>query len=69
MKEGATAMGEDMKRLAIDIPEELHHRLRVYAINHKTTLADLFREKLEEVLAMADAEQEPKRKARRKAPA
>ena len=35
---------EPMKRLTIDLPESLHHALKLYCLNNRTTIAEVARE-------------------------
>ena len=38
---------EPMRRLSVEIPDDLHHRLRRLALDERTTLAAIVREMLE----------------------
>jgi predicted transcriptional regulator len=42
---------EPMRRLSVEIPDSLHHRLRRLALDERTTLAAIVRELLEREVA------------------
>ena len=42
---------EPTRRLSVEIPDSLHHRLRLLALEERTTLAAIVREMLEREIA------------------
>jgi hypothetical protein len=54
---------EPMRRLSVEIPDGLHHRLRRLALDERTTLAAIVRELLEREIARREGGNSPTRKA------
>jgi hypothetical protein len=42
---------EPTRRLAVDLPESVHHQLRQLALDERTTVADIIRAMVEQRLA------------------
>lgn len=43
-----------MKRFTIDLPDEIHKRLKIYCAENDTNMAEVIRVLVEELLAVAD---------------
>ena len=54
---------EPTKRLAVDMPENLHHQLRRLALDERTTASDIIRALVEQRLAQQQQKQPRKGKA------
>jgi hypothetical protein len=57
-----TTPKEPTKRLAVDMPESLHHQLRRLALDERTTASDIIRALVEQRLAQQQQKQPRKGK-------
>ena len=57
-----TTPKEPTKRLAVDMPESLHHQLRRLALDERTTASDIIRALVEQRLAQQQQKQPRKDK-------
>jgi hypothetical protein len=52
---------EPTKRLAVDMPESLHHQLRRLALDERTTASDIIRALVEQRLAQRHQQKHPRK--------